>query len=147
MTALDDRTDDLPDFDNVPCHGSAITIAGVGATMGSTLAMESALIRKHDRVYVMLLAECQKISFPDDKDGNQIRVAHLHPEEAFWADGEYAQKFIAEQRSDRQRRLEEMDGQLALDDEQAALDREQLDATGTPADIADAAAERAKNGG
>lgn len=141
MTA--DRPTD--DFADVPYDALGITIAGVGATMGSTLAMEQDdPIRKHERAYVLLYTECQKLSFPDDKDGNQLRVAHLHPEDAYWIPPEVARTLVAAQSAERQRRREEMDGQLTLDDEAAALDREARDGVDTPAEIAAAAAARAK---
>jgi len=133
------------DFADVPYDSLGITIAGVGATMGSTLAVETGdPIRKHERAYVLLYTECQKISFPDDKDGNQIRVAHLHPQDAFWISPEDARGLVVKQAAERERRKAELDNQLSIDDELAAQEREAADETDTPAEIADAAARRAK---
>jgi hypothetical protein len=139
-------TDTLSDdFANVPYDSLGITIAGVGATMGSTLAVETGdPIRKHERAYVLLYTECQKISFPDDKDGNQIRVAHLHPQDAFWISPEDARGLVVKQAAERERRKAELDGQEQLFAEQEAEQREALDVTGTPEEIAAAAGQRAK---
>lgn len=131
------------DFADVPYDSLGITIAGVGATMGSTLAVETGdPIRKHERAYVLLYTECQKISFPDDKDGNQIRVAHLHPQDAFWISPEDARGLVVKQAAERERRKAEIDGQASLDDELAAQAREELDETGTPEEIAEASRAR-----
>jgi hypothetical protein len=59
-------------------------------------------------------------------------------------DGEAAEKFLQEYAEEVSRRQNEIDGQLTLDAEAEAVDREQRDQTDNVSDIAQAAAERAK---
>jgi len=142
MTRMTDTDDEFAD---VPYDSLGITIAGVGATMGSTLAVETeSPIRKHERAYVLLYVECPKISFPDDKDGNQVRVAHLHPIDAYFLPAEEGHALIKDRAAERERRKEELEGVQRLFDEQEAEAREAADESDAPADIAAAAAERAK---
>ncbi len=144
MTATT-STDKLPEFEGNPVHKAAMKFTGAGTGLSEGLAVRPVALAPGATAYFVIEARVAGIGHDEDKDGYLIRVHKLHTEHMAPISEELARSAIqsyARQIEDEKSRL---DGQTSIDDELAAQEREQRDDTDSPAEIAQAAAERAKS--
>lgn len=119
-----------------------ITAAGDGLSEALSIAPEE--IELDDERSYVLQGKCVRVSIETDKNGVTSRVHTIRTEGISPIDAQVAARVIAEHREDVARRKDEIDGQLRLQEESDAADREKVDETDTPAKIAKSAAERLK---
>jgi hypothetical protein len=143
MTATKPRQPTLPPFESNNVANAKVRITRAGDGLSEALKVEPRAIQLGESVYYVLSGECVQVNHVE-KDEVLTRVHTIAAERITEIDGETAMKMLTTAAEELERKKATMDGQMALDDEQAARDREQLDATDSPTDIAAAAAERAK---
>lgn len=145
MTATAQRPT-LPDFNGEPVHRTEIKFTGVGTGFNG-LDVRPVVMELDDEAYfVVRVTAAESASHFRDKNNQLVRMQRVHAEDMAPIDKAAADKVLAEYAAEIKRRKTEMDGQLSLDDEAAASDREAADETGEPAQIAADAAERVKDG-
>lgn len=137
MTAVDK----LPDYNGEPV--TRMQIKTVGAGTGFTgLDVAPIIMDLDDEMYAVVKLRAAESPTHLRKKGDLVRMQRLHIDEMAPVSDEIATAALREYAAEIQRLKSEMDGQLALDDEAAALDREARDDLDSPAEIAAAAAAR-----
>ena len=140
MTATANR---LPTFEGNAVATARVRITRAGDGLSEALKIDPRALQLGERVYYVLEGECVQINHIE-KDEVITRVHTIAPESIAEVDEETAIKMLREAAADLERKKADADGQTSIDDELAAQDREARDSTDSPAEIADAAAERAK---
>lgn len=146
MTATADKTatDKLPEFEGDQPAYSVVKFSGTGTGFSDGQRVAPVAMHKGETAYFVLRATVAGIDHHDDKDGNTFRRHDLKIDEMAPLSQELADDALATYAAEIQKIREEMDGQSALDFENAAAAREAADGTATPADIAADAAARVK---
>lgn len=135
----------LPAFESNAVSAARVRITRAGDGLSEALKIEPRAIQLGERVYYVLEGECVQINHVE-KDDIITRVHTIAAESIAEVDDETATKMLREAANELERKKAAADGQAGLfDQEQEALDREARDATDSPAEIAQAAAERAKS--
>lgn len=143
MTATQ-TTDKLPDFEGQTVSYASIKISGTATGFSEGLKIAPVVLHNGDDVFFVVRATVAAIDHPLDKDELTFRRHDLKIVDMAPVGEDIATKAIQEWAAEIERVKAEMDGQMSLDDEAAAREREAADATDSPAKIAEAAAERAK---
>lgn len=135
----------LPDFNGEEVVRTEIKFTGVG-TGFTGLDVRPVVMELDDEAYfVVKVKAAESASHYRDKNELLVRLQRVHAESMAPIDKATADRVLAEYAADVKKRKAEVDGQLSLDGEQAALDAEKHDDDGTPAaDVAASAKERAE---
>lgn len=145
MTATMPVTD-IPDFNGEPVDRTQVKFTGVG-TGFTGLDVRPVVMEMDDVAYFIAKASAaESASHLRDRKGKLVRLQRLHADEMAPIDQATAQKALKAYAQEIERIKTELDGQTALDLEHAAEAREQLDETGAPGQVAQAAKRRVENG-
>lgn len=142
MTAT---TPKLPDHNGEPVHKSQMKFTGVGT--GFTGLDVAPIFMDLDEVgyFVMKASATESPSARRDNNENLFWLNRLGVESVAPIDQETAEKALQQYAQQIEERKAALEGQEQLFAEQEAEEREQADETDSPADIAQAAKNRAKN--
>lgn len=144
MTATATRPTTLPDFEEQEVTGSAVRVTNAGDGLSEAMTIGKKALHIGDEVYYVLRGEVTQVNHrADPKDGDITRVHTVKAAQITEVDGKLAQQILAAAAEKLQKARDEAEGQLRLEEEQAAVDAEKLDDTGTPAEVADLAKKRA----
>lgn len=146
MTTTAPSTDKLPSFEGDQPEYSVVKFSGTATGFSDGLKVAPVALHKGDVAYFVLKATVTGVDHHDDKDGVTFRRHDLKIDEMAPSNQDIADDAIRAYAQEIERIKAENDGQLSLDAEAAAEDREARDETDTPAEIAAAAAARAKSG-
>jgi hypothetical protein len=125
MTATDTTT--LPDFQGEPVHRTAIKFTGVG-TGFTGLDVRPVVMELDDEAYfVVRVKAAESASHLRDKHDQLVRMQRVHAEDMAPIDKKTAEKVLREYADVIKRSKAEAQGQLALDAENEALAKEELD--------------------
>lgn len=133
----------LPKFEGADVSRAAVKFSGVGTGLSDGLSVAPIALEPGDEKYFILRSRCVGVSHDEDKHELLVRVHKLRTVDMAPIDGETAEKALQEYAEEIERRKAEVDGQLRLDEEEAAVAAERLDETGSVSEIADAAKKRA----
>lgn len=134
----------LPAFESNAVSAARVRITRAGDGLSEALKIEPRAIQLGERVYYVLEGECVQINHVE-KDDLITRVHTIAADSIAEVDDETATKMLRAAAEELERKKAAADGQLMLDEEADAQDREARDETDSPAEIAQAAAERAKS--
>jgi hypothetical protein len=137
----------LQAFEGAEVHRATVAIRKAGDGLSEGLAIEPDEVHQGEQRYYVLRAECKAVNFKTDDKGITTREHVMHAVAISPVEGFEAEKFLQEYATEVQRKKSEVDGQLLLDSELAATEREQQDADGDPAEIAQDAKKRVVDGG
>jgi hypothetical protein len=142
---MTDPTNVLPDHNGEAVTKAQIKFSGVGT--GFTGLDTKPIYMDLDDIgyFVMKASAVESPSAKRDGKGVPFWLNRLGVEVVAPISKDLAEKALQDYAAEIERAKEEADGQSQLFAEHEAEAREQLDQDGTPADIADAAAQRAKN--
>lgn len=145
MTATATRT--LPEFEGIDVTGSAVRVTNAGDGLSDAMTIGKKALHIDDEVFYVLRGKVTQVNHrADPKDGDLTRVHTVKAEQITEIDEDTARKMLAAAADALARAKAEIEGQLTLDAEAAAAEREQADETADPADIAQDAADRVKSG-
>lgn len=134
----------LPDHNGEPVDGAQIKFSGLGTGFNG-LDVDPIYMELDDSEYFVMKATAgESPSAKRTKKGELVWLNRLTVDSMAPIDQETAERVLSEHAEKVQRRRDEIDGQLRLTEEAAALDREARDETDSPQQIAADAAERAK---
>lgn len=142
MTSTADK---LPEFEGTPVHKAAVKFSGAGTGLSEGLSVQPVALHHGQRSFFVIETECVNVAHPADKDGYLTRLHHLRTEHMAPINEDLARKVISEYAQQIETAKAASDGQMRLDDENAAAEREARDATDSPADIAADARDRVKD--
>jgi hypothetical protein len=121
-----------------------VKINGTATGYSEGLKIQPVVFHNRDEVFFVVRAIVRGVDHPVDKDDLTFRRHDLKIEDMAPVDRATAEKALQEYAQEIERIKAEADGQLMLDAEAEAEAREELDGTGTPAEVAEAAAARVK---
>lgn len=162
----------LPPFGDQEVHKAAIKMTGAGTGLSEGIKVKPLVLDIGETAYFVIEARCAGVEHTEDKDEFITRVHKLHTENMAPISEEIAQQALLAYTREVEQAKASADGQgeLFRDDqagfqgrtgvhpergddfddrseaEKAAADAEQLDETGGPAEVAQAAAARVKDG-
>ncbi len=114
---------DLGEFEGAPVLGTAIDIPNAGGGLHEAMKIQPTVLRKGDRIKVLLDCEVVTIGFPPVKDTQGVTRTHrLKATGATIVDGQVFEDALAAQADQIQRARDAASGQTRLDDAQALLD-------------------------
>lgn len=142
MTATKDKPA-LPPFEGRDVSRAAMKITGAGTGLSEGLSAQPIAYEVGDDEYFVVKVHVAGIHHDEDKNGLLVRVHKSKVDEMAPIDQATAQKALQTYAEETKRVKDEVDGQLRMDDEAAAVAAEKLDEDGTPNEIAEAAAKRA----
>jgi hypothetical protein len=137
--------DKLPDFEGTPVAYSSVKFSGTATGFSEGLKIAPVVLRNGQDVFFVVRATVAAVDHPLDKDEHTFRRHDLKIADMAPVSEDVAGKALQEYAQEIERIKAEADGQLMLDAEAEAEAREELDGTGTPAEVAHAAAARAKS--
>lgn len=143
---MTNTVDKLPDFESQPVHKAAMKFSGAGTGLSEGLAVRPVALDVGTRAYFVIETHCAGVDHREDKDGYLTRVHQLRTEHMAPISEDLAQKVIRQYAAEVEQAKSQMDGQLSLDAEADAEAREELDDTGSPAEVAEAAKDRVEGG-
>lgn len=142
MTATATRPT-LPDFEGREVSRAAVKFSGVGTGLSEGLSVAPIALDPGEETYFVIRVRCAGVAHDEDKHELLVRSHKLKTVDMAPIDEAAARKALADYAADVKRRKDQVDGQLSLDAEADALAAEELDRTGDPAEIAQAAKDRA----
>lgn len=145
MTAIATRPS-LPTFEGQDVADAAVKITNAGDGLSEALRVQPKALHMDDVVYYVLRGTVTQVNHRSDKDGDLTRVHTVKADAITEVDEDTATKMLAASADALAKARAELDGQLMLDEENAAAEREAADATDAPTDIAQATAKRVKDG-
>lgn len=125
MTKTTERP--LPDFEGTEVTRAAVKITNAGDGLSDALSVQPKALHLDDEIFYVLRGTCTKVGHEPDKHDALVRVHVVKASEITEIDGDLAQKLLAESAEEVQRRKDELSGQLSLQAEADALEREQAD--------------------
>jgi hypothetical protein len=134
----------LPQFEGEDVAKAAVRITNAGDGLSEALKVQPKALNMHDEVFYVLRGEVSQVNHKTDKDDLLTRLHTVKASEITEIDADTAQKMLQAAAEDLERRKNEIDGQLRLDEEAAAEQREADDANLPPDEVAAKAAERAR---
>jgi len=135
----------LPTFEDMNVNTATVRITNAGDGLSEALKMDPKALHLGQSVFYVLAGDVTQINHVD-KDDVLTRVHTVKASAITEVEREVAEKMLQAAAEDLQRRKDEIEGQLRLDAESAATEREKQDATSAPTDIAAPAAKRVRNG-
>lgn len=137
-------TDKLPDYHGEPVDRMQIKFSGVG-TGFTGLDVKPLVMELDDEAFFIVRVKAgESASHFRDKKDRLVRLQRVHAEDMAPIDREQAQQALQSYAQEIKRLKAESSGQMALDAENEAAEREARDGTDSPQEIAGAAAKRAK---
>jgi hypothetical protein len=126
----------LPAFEGREVVAARVKITNAGDGLSDALAVSPVALHMDDEVFYVLRGTCAKVGHEADKHENLIRVHTIKADQITEVDGDTARKMLQAAAEELERRKAELDGQMMLDAEQAAEERERADlaATGSARD-------------
>jgi hypothetical protein len=155
-------TTTLPPFGDQEVHKAAIKMTGAGTGLSEGIKVKPLVLDIGETAYFVIEARCAGVEHTEDKDEFITRVHKLHTENMAPISEDIAQQALLAYTREIEGAKAAADGQDALFDpasafqgrtgignaptaaEVAAADAEALDETGTPGEVAQAAADRVK---
>lgn len=144
MTATANRKAALPDFEGTEVTRAAVKITNAGDGLSDALAVQPKALHLDDEIFYVLRGTCTKVGHEPDKHDLLVRVHTIKAGAITEVDREVAEKMLQAAAEELQRRKDEVEGQLRMDEEAAAQEREAEDETAPADEIAAKAAERAR---
>lgn len=132
----------LPAFEEQSVNNATVRITNAGDGLSEALKVDPKALHLGEQVYYVLSGDVTQINHVE-KDEILTRVHTVKASAITEVDADLAGKLLTAAAEELSRRKAEVDGQLMLEEEAAATEREDLDAHGTPAEIAQAAHDRA----
>lgn len=117
-------TPKIPDFEGETVSGTRLKITGAATGLNKGLKVLPEVHHRNERTYYLLALDVTRVAHEGDSDDNVIRVHHASAIDGLRIDDELAQKLISEAAKARQEADAEARGQLLLDAEDEATDRE-----------------------
>lgn len=117
----------LHEFEGRTIDRCTVKITGAGDGLSEALAIKKEEIELDEDRYFVLRARCGRVSIETDKNEVTARVHTMKTSEITMVEEDIAKRFLQAAADNLARAKAEADGQMLLDDEQAALDREALD--------------------
>lgn len=142
MTAT--ATNRLPVFEGSSVDRASVKISGSGTGLSEGLRVRPIAYDIGEEGFFVVRVRCAGVEHKEDKDELIVREHKFHIEEMAPISDTIAGKALQDYAREVEKAKSELDGQADLFEEEAALDREARDATDSPAEIAKAAADRAK---
>lgn len=124
-------TDKLHDFEGREIHRATVKITAAGDGLSEALAIDPEEIELDEARSYVLQGRCVRVSIETDKNGVTSRVHTIKTFGISPIDADVAGKAIAEHAEQTARRKAEIDGQLMLEAEHAAEERERADLAST----------------
>lgn len=138
--------DKLPPYNGEPVDRMSVKFIGAGTGFNGLDIRPIVMDLDDEAHFVVRVKVTESPSHLRDKDDALVRMQRLHIVEMAPLSDDLAVGALQKYAQEIERIKAENDGQLALDDEAAALAREAADLTDSPADIASAAKQRAESG-
>lgn len=136
----------LPDYNGEPVDSAQIKFTGLGTGFNG-LDVEPIYMDFHETGYFVVKATAKESpSVKEDGHGDLVWLNRLTVESMAPIDQAAAESVLTQYAEKIQQRRDAIEGQLRLDEEAAAVEREQADETDSPEQIAADAAQRAKGG-
>lgn len=117
----------LPPFEGEEVVKAAVRITNAGDGLSEALKVAPKALEMHEEVFYVLRGEVTQINHKTDKDELLTRLHTIKAAEITEIDGKVASKMLQQAAADLDKAKKEAQGQLALDDEQAAEEREAND--------------------
>lgn len=134
----------LPTFEEMPVNNATVRITRAGDGLSEALKIEPKALHLGDECYYVLRGTVVQVNH-QEKDEVITRVHTVAADQITEVEPDVANKMLQAAAEDLERRKAEVDGQGRLDDELAAEQREADDKTLPANEIAEKAAQRAKN--
>ena len=129
MTATESPV--LHDFEGEAVHRATVAITGAGDGLSESLSIAPEEIELGDERFYLLRSTCKRVAYETDKNGVRSRVHTMKASTIRPVDPDLAEKMLSEHAAEVERLKAERDGQLALDLERAAEERERADLAAT----------------
>ncbi|WP_375490255.1 hypothetical protein [uncultured Jatrophihabitans sp.] len=117
----------LPDFESETVARASVKITNAGDGLSEALKVDPIALHMNDVVYYVLRGEVTQINHRTDRDDEIVRVHTVKADQISPIDAGAAQKFLQAYAEETERKKAEIAGQLALDAEQEAMEREAND--------------------
>lgn len=124
-------SDKLPDFEGLIVGHATVRITNAGDGLSEALDIEPKALGIDDSVYYVLRGEVTQVNHRIDKDANVTRVHTVKATRITEVDRDTAEKMLQAAADQLERAKAERDGQLMLEQEAAAEERERADAAST----------------
>lgn len=135
----------LPAFEEQSVNNATVRITNAGDGLSEALKVDPKALHLGEQVFYVLSGDVTQINHVE-KDEILTRVHTVKASAITEVDADLAEKLLTAAAEELARRRAEVDGQMTLDAEAAAAEREQADETADPAEIAQDAATRVKQG-
>jgi hypothetical protein len=131
MTTTAQRKDSLHEFEGNEVHRATVAIRKAGDGLSEGLAIDPDEIKQGEVRYYVIRAKCRAVNFKTDDKNITTREHVMNAERISPIEADAAEDFLQEYAKEVERRKAEIDGQLMLDDERAAEERERADLAAT----------------
>jgi hypothetical protein len=117
----------LPLFERNQVHRATVRIVKAGDGLSEALTIDPVALQLDEEVFYVLRGKVSQINHARSRDGIVTRVHTVDAAAITECDGELAGKLLQAAAEEITRRKDEAAGQLRLDEERAAAEREQAD--------------------
>lgn len=121
----------LPEFEGADVAKAAVKITNAGDGLSEALKVDPIALHMDDVVYYVLRGTVTQINHKADSEGELTRVHTVKADQISPIDADSAKRFLAAYAEETERKKAELEGQMMLDAELAAVERERRDLAST----------------